>query len=66
MKRVLIASTLVAAVAALATRFLRHPSKPEELASLTKDELYQKAKEAEVHGRSEMTKDELIDALAES
>jgi hypothetical protein len=29
----------------------------------TKDELYQKAKEVGIEGRSDMTKDELIDAL---
>jgi hypothetical protein len=34
-----------------------------ELAELTKDELYKKAQEADIPGRSEMTKDELIEAL---
>ena len=29
----------------------------------TKDELYERARELDVEGRSEMTKDELIDAL---
>ena len=29
----------------------------------TKDELYAKAREVDVHGRSSMSKDELIDAL---
>jgi cation transport regulator ChaB len=32
-------------------------------ASKTKDELLQDAREADVHGRSTMTKDELVDAL---
>lgn len=45
----------------------RHPSekggraKPYE--ERTKDELYQKAREVGIEGRSDMTKDELIDAL---
>lgn len=33
------------------------------LAALTKAELYEKAKEADLPGRSTMTKDELADAL---
>ena len=32
----------------------------------TKDELYERAQELEVDGRSDMTKDELIDALRQS
>jgi iron-sulfur cluster repair protein YtfE (RIC family) len=36
-----------------------------ELASMTKDQLYEEAKKADVPGRSDMTKDELIEALDE-
>jgi hypothetical protein len=45
----------------------QNPSKKGGKASTyedrTKDELYQKAKEVGIEGRSDMTKDELIDAL---
>ena len=34
-------------------------------ASKTKDELLEDAREADIEGRSDMTKDELVDALAE-
>jgi hypothetical protein len=37
--------------------------RPPRLEELTKDELYERAREADIHGRSEMTKDELIRAL---
>jgi hypothetical protein len=33
------------------------------LADLTKDELYERARKADIPGRSDMTKDELIKAL---
>ena len=66
MRRVLIAGSLAAVGAALGTRLLRRFRRSDELTSLTKEELYEKAREAEVAGRSEMTKDELIDALARS
>jgi hypothetical protein len=36
---------------------------PRSLDDLTKDELYQRAQEADIPGRSEMTKDELVAAL---
>lgn len=36
----------------------------DELLDLTKDELYEKAKDAEIPGRSNMTKDELAEELA--
>ncbi|MDN6258160.1 MAG: Rho termination factor N-terminal domain-containing protein, partial [Corynebacterium sp.] len=32
----------------------------------TRDELYERAQELDVHGRSSMTKDELIEALRDS
>jgi DNA end-binding protein Ku len=35
------------------------------LASLSKDELYERASEADISGRSKMTKDELVEALEE-
>lgn len=34
-----------------------------DLASMTKDQLYEEAKKADIEGRSDMTKDELINAL---
>jgi DNA end-binding protein Ku len=37
---------------------------PDALAELSKSELYERAQDADVPGRSEMTKDELIDALS--
>ena len=37
--------------------------KASDYESRSKDELYQKAKEVGIEGRSDMTKDELIDAL---
>jgi hemerythrin superfamily protein len=39
------------------------PGQPGELIDLTRDELYQMAKEQEIEGRSHMSKRELIDAL---
>ena len=36
---------------------------PSSLEDLTKEELYQRAQEADIPGRSEMSKDELIAAL---
>ena len=38
----------------------------DSLVDLTKDELYQKAKELDVDGRSKMTKDELVEAVRAS
>lgn len=37
-----------------------------QLETLTKDELYERAQKADIPGRSEMTKDELIKALRKS
>lgn len=36
-----------------------------DLASMTKDQLYEEAKKADIEGRSDMTKDELVKALAQ-
>jgi len=36
-----------------------------DLASLTKDQLYEEAKKADIEGRSDMTKEELVKALAQ-
>jgi hypothetical protein len=38
-------------------------ARPRSLEDLTKEELYQRAQEAEIAGRSDMTKDELVAAL---
>jgi len=38
---------------------------PKDLDSLTYDELYERASERDINGRSDMTKAELIDALRE-
>jgi hypothetical protein len=41
----------------------RAHSRPRNLEDLTKDELYARAQEAEIPGRSEMSKEQLIEAL---
>ena len=41
----------------------KHDAGPRRLEDLTKEELYARAQEAEIPGRSEMSKDQLIDAL---
>ena len=41
----------------------RSPSNGGDLAKLTKDELYEHAKELDVKGRADMSKDELVEAL---
>ena len=40
-----------------------HVSPGDGLDDLTKDELYERAKDADIAGRSEMNKDELVRAL---
>jgi hypothetical protein len=44
---------------------LRGRSSKAPLESLSKDELYQRAREAEIAGRSRMSKDELVSAIVE-
>jgi len=39
------------------------PAGPSSLEDLTRDELYARAQDAEIPGRSEMSKDELVEAL---
>jgi Rho termination factor-like protein len=51
---------------AAALRFFRRSKRTSALEDLTKDELYERAREADIEGRSEMTKEELIDALRKS
>ena len=41
----------------------RGPSRPRALEDLTREELYARAQDADIPGRSEMSKQELIDAL---
>ena len=50
-------------VARFAPRLLRRGA---GLGELRKDELYRKAREADIPGRSDMTKDQLIEALGGS
>ena len=52
----------IALRAATARRLLPRP-KAAGLESLTKEELYERAKAADIPGRSEMSKEQLIDAL---
>lgn len=44
-------------------RFGGGSSPPQNLEDLTKDELYQRAQDKDIPGRSEMSKDELVEAL---
>ena len=46
-----------------ANGLVRHEARPRTLDDLTKEKLYARAQEAEIPGRSEMSKEELIDAL---
>ena len=55
----------VALTTAAAVPLLRKRSAGADLEKLSKDALYRRAKKAGVPGRSQMTKDELIDALKE-
>jgi len=67
MKRLLIGWVLAAFAAAIAVRYVIVPRRRNaQLADLTKEELYRRAQVADVPGRSEMTKEELIRALERS
>jgi hypothetical protein len=46
-----------------ANRFGKSHSRPRALEDLTKEELYARAQEAEIPGRSEMSKEQLVEAL---
>ena len=50
----------------LAKRAVDGRSRTGNLEELTKEELYARAQQAEIPGRSEMSKDELVDALRAS
>jgi DNA end-binding protein Ku len=50
-------------LAALGSRYLNDERPREQLEGLTKAELYERARAANIPGRSEMTKDELVRAL---
>jgi hypothetical protein len=70
MRRILIWTGLAALGAFVASRLplaaardrLRRIAR-RDLKSLSRDELYRKAQESDIPGRSEMNKDELIEAL---
>ncbi|MBW3653785.1 MAG: Ku protein [Actinobacteria bacterium] len=42
----------------------RRPAGRDELRRFSRDELYERARERDIHGRSSMTKDELVDELS--
>jgi len=66
-KRLLIFTGAIAAFAGILWRRAAFsiPGRKAKLDDLTKDELYRKAQDADVPGRSDMTKQELADALKE-
>jgi hypothetical protein len=59
----LVVAAVVAVGSAVIVWFRRRQSKDGPLEDLTKDELYDRAKAADIPGRSDMSKDELIRAL---
>ena len=66
MRHVLIGFAFGSLAAAVVKRYVsRRAPANEELSNLTKDELYKRAQAADVPHRSEMTKEQLIDALTE-
>ena len=50
-------------LATTANGFVRDEARPRTLEDLTKEKLYARAQEADIPGRSEMSKEELIEAL---
>jgi hypothetical protein len=68
-KRLVFGAILASLVAMVVRRLpvdeLRRRFRPG-LADLTKEELYQRAQEADIQGRGHMSKDELITALKEA
>jgi len=68
-KRLAFGAILATLVAMVVKRLplddLRRRLRPS-LADLTKEELYQRAQEADIQGRGHMSKDELISALKEA
>jgi Rho termination factor, N-terminal domain len=68
-KRIAIGAILATVVAMVVKRLplreLRRRVNPK-LEDLTKDELYQRAQEADIQGRGHMSKDDLINALKEA
>lgn len=69
MKRLAFGAILASLVAMVVKRLpvdeFRRRFRPQ-LADLTKEELYQRAQEADIPGRGHMSKDELITALKEA
>ena len=59
----IVAGVASAGVPALKKRLSRPSGSPRKLEDLTKDELYARAQAAEIPGRSEMSKDQLVAAL---
>jgi Rho termination factor, N-terminal domain len=57
------AGTAIGVVGGVAYARLRNGGEGDSLESMTKDELYKRAQEADIPGRSDMTKDELVRAL---
>jgi DNA end-binding protein Ku len=56
----------IAAARVKTVRTLRRPRRPRRLEDLTKEELYHRAREKDIPGRSNMSKDELIEALRQA
>lgn len=71
MRRALLAlvagvASAFAATAGVAWYRARTPKAGDDLAELTRDELYERARAADIPGRSDMNKDEFIRALRSS
>jgi hypothetical protein len=57
---------LMTAVGGNSTASPGSTTRPHSLDDLTKEELYQRAQEADIAGRSDMSKDELVAALRQN